>query len=84
MELLSGTVAQNISRFEPNAAPEAVRAAAAAAGVHEMIVSLPDGYGMKIGERGPSCRRDRHSGSRSRVRSIAIRFWWCWMSRIPI
>ena len=52
VELLSGTVAQNISRFEPNAAPEAIRAAAAAAGVHEMIVSLPDGYGMKIGERG--------------------------------
>ena len=52
VELLSGTVAQNISRFEPNAAPEAVRAAAAAAGVHDMIVSLPDGYGMQIGERG--------------------------------
>src|SRR4029077_15926695 len=52
VELLRGTVAQNISRFEPNAAPEAVRAAAAAAGVHEMIVSLPDGYEMQIGERG--------------------------------
>ena len=52
VELLSGTVAQNISRFEPMAAPEAVRAAAAAAGVHEMIVSLPDGYGTQIGERG--------------------------------
>lgn len=52
VELLSGTVAQNISRFEPDAPPEAVRAAAAAAGVHEMIVSLPDGYGTQIGERG--------------------------------
>ena len=52
VELLSGTVAQNISRFEPDADPEAIRAAAAAAGIHEMIVSLPDGYGTQIGERG--------------------------------
>jgi PrtD family type I secretion system ABC transporter len=52
VELLSGTVAQNISRFEPDADPEAIRAAAAAAGVHEMIVSLRDGYSTQIGERG--------------------------------
>jgi ATP-binding cassette, subfamily C, type I secretion system permease/ATPase len=52
VELLSGTVAQNISRFDPDADPEAVRAAAVAAGAHEMIVSLPDGYGAQIGERG--------------------------------
>src|SRR5262249_56281628 len=52
VELLSGTVAQNISRFEPNASPEAVRAAATAAGVHDMIVSLPDGYGLQIAEQG--------------------------------
>jgi ATP-binding cassette subfamily C protein PrsD len=52
VELLAGNVAQNISRFEPDADPEAVRAAAAAAGVHEMIVSLEHGYGTQIGERG--------------------------------
>jgi len=52
VELLGGTVAQNISRFEPDADPEAIRAAAAAAGVHDMIVSLRDGYGTQIGERG--------------------------------
>ena len=50
VELLSGTVAQNISRFEPNADAKAIREAAAAAGVHEMIVSLPDGYDTQIGE----------------------------------
>src|SRR5260221_6603474 len=50
VELLNGTVAQNISRFEPDADPKAIRAAAANAGVHGMIVSLPDGYDTQIGE----------------------------------
>jgi PrtD family type I secretion system ABC transporter len=52
VELLTGTVAQNISRFEPEADPKMIRAAAAAAGVHDMIVSLQDGYDTQIGERG--------------------------------
>ena len=52
VELLSGTVAQNISRFEPDAPPEAILAAATAAGVHEMITSLENGYGTEIGDRG--------------------------------
>src|SRR6266478_4743894 len=52
VELLSGTVAQNISRFEPNGDPEAIRAAAATAGVHDMIVALENGYDTQIGERG--------------------------------
>src|SRR5215470_15438455 len=52
VELLSGTVAQNISRFEPHADPHAIRAAAAAAGVHHMIVSLANGYDTRIGEGG--------------------------------
>jgi PrtD family type I secretion system ABC transporter len=52
VELLSGTVAQNISRFEPDADPKAIRAAAAAAGVHDTIVALENGYDTQIGERG--------------------------------
>jgi PrtD family type I secretion system ABC transporter len=52
VELLSGSVAQNISRFEPDADPKAIRAAAATAGVHDMIVSLEGGYDTQIGERG--------------------------------
>jgi ATP-binding cassette, subfamily C, type I secretion system permease/ATPase len=52
VELLNGTVAQNISRFEPEANPEAIRAAAATAGVHDLIVSLENGYDTQIGERG--------------------------------
>ncbi|HKS87189.1 MAG TPA: type I secretion system permease/ATPase [Pseudolabrys sp.] len=52
VELLAGTVAQNIARFEENADTEAVIAAAKAVGVHELIVRLPAGYDTPIGEQG--------------------------------
>jgi ATP-binding cassette subfamily C protein len=52
VELLGGTVAQNISRFEPEAKPEAITAAAKAAGVHDLIVKLPQGYETQVGEHG--------------------------------
>ena len=52
VELLAGTVAQNIARFEPQADNEAVIAAAKAAGVHDLIVGLPDGYETQVGEQG--------------------------------
>ena len=52
VELLAGTVAQNIARFERDADPDAVIAAAKAAGVHELIVNLGDGYETEIGDQG--------------------------------
>jgi ATP-binding cassette, subfamily C, type I secretion system permease/ATPase len=52
VELLAGTVAQNIARFEPDADNEAVIAAAKAVGVHDLIVRLPAGYDTPIGEQG--------------------------------
>jgi PrtD family type I secretion system ABC transporter len=52
VELFAGTVAQNIARFEPDAASEAIIAASQAAGVHDMIVRLPEGYDTQIGESG--------------------------------
>jgi ATP-binding cassette subfamily C protein PrsD len=52
VELFSGTVAQNISRFEADPDPQALFAAAAAAQVHDLIASLPKGYETEIGDRG--------------------------------
>jgi len=52
VELLTGTVAQNIARFEPEADPKAILAAAKAAGVHELIIELSEGYKTQVGERG--------------------------------
>lgn len=52
VELLSGTVAQNISRFAEEIDSEAVLAAARAAGAHDMIVHLPNGYETQVGADG--------------------------------
>jgi len=52
VELFAGTIAQNIARFDANASDEAVIAAAEAAGVHKLVVGLPDGYGFQVGEEG--------------------------------
>ena len=52
IELLDGTIKQNISRFENNPNTEAVIRAAERAGVHEVIVRLPKGYETRVGESG--------------------------------
>ena len=50
--LLSGTVAENIARLDPNADPKAVVLAAQRAGAHELLLSLPQGYDTDIGAGG--------------------------------
>ncbi len=52
VSLCDGTVAENISRFETDPSPDAIIAAAKAAGVHDLILGLPNGYETAIGERG--------------------------------
>lgn len=49
VELFSGTVAENIARLG-DVVDEKVLAAAQAAGAHEMILALPNGYETDIGE----------------------------------
>src|ERR1700687_1177042 len=52
VELFAGSVAQNICRFDSDASPESILAAAKEAGVHEMIIKMRDGYDTQIGEQG--------------------------------
>ncbi len=63
VELIAGTVAQNIARFTPDADPKGIIAAAQAAGVHELITNLPQGYDTPIGEQGAALS----AGQRQRV-----------------
>lgn len=52
VELFAGSVAQNISRFDPQASSDTIIAAAKEAGVHQMIIKMRDGYDTQIGEQG--------------------------------
>ena len=52
VELFDGSIAQNISRFAPDASPDAIVEAAKRANVHELIVSLPSGYDTRVGSNG--------------------------------
>lgn len=62
IELFEGTVSQNIARFG-EVEPEKVVEAASKAGVHEMILKLPEGYDTKIGPGGASLS----GGQRQRI-----------------
>jgi ATP-binding cassette subfamily C protein len=65
VELFSGTIAENISRFDDGdvEAEEKIITAAKMAGVHEMIQKLPEGYNTQIGEGGHALS----GGQRQRV-----------------
>jgi PrtD family type I secretion system ABC transporter len=61
--LLDGTVAENISRFAADPDARRIVTAAKAAGVHEMIVRLREGYQTPLGPSGMSLS----AGQRQRI-----------------
>ena len=63
IELFDGTIAQNIARFDAAATSLEIVAAARQAGVHDLIVHLPNGYDTVIGPSG----RNLSAGQSQRV-----------------
>jgi ATP-binding cassette, subfamily C, bacterial PrsD len=61
--LFDGTVAENICRFDQNATSDSILRAAQIAGVHDLILRLPEGYSTRIGQSGMSLS----AGQRQRV-----------------
>lgn len=61
--LMDATVEENISRLSQDADPSLVVAAARAAGVHEMILRLPEGYRTELGPFGTALS----GGQRQRI-----------------
>ena len=61
--LFAGTVRDNIVHRRPDAADDEIIVAAKAAGVHQFIIDLPDGYASEIGEAG----RRLSGGQRQRI-----------------
>lgn len=63
IDLVDGTIGQNIARFDPDATSDAIIAAARAAGMHETILALPDGYETQVSAGGV----ELSAGQRQRV-----------------
>src|SRR5205814_1899836 len=61
--LFDGTVAENICRFDYSTTSDAILRAAQIAGVHDIILRLPEGYSTRIGQGGMSLS----AGQRQRV-----------------
>ena len=53
-QLMSGTLAENISFFDPEFQLEQVYAAAQLAGIHQDILAMPMGYNSLVGDMGSS------------------------------
>lgn len=63
IELFTGSIAENIARFNPDATAADIIEAARAADVHDMIQHLPGGYKTQIGDAGAVLS----SGQRQRI-----------------
>ncbi|MBD2097246.1 peptidase domain-containing ABC transporter [Trichocoleus sp. FACHB-591] len=61
--LFDGTVQENIALTQPDATSEEIIAAAKVAAAHDFIMTLPNGYNTRVGERGSALS----GGQRQRV-----------------
>jgi len=62
-QLFAGSIADNISFFDPGATPDAVERVARLAAVHEEIAAMPMGYNTLIGDMGTALS----GGQRQRI-----------------
>jgi ATP-binding cassette subfamily B protein RaxB len=51
-QLLSGTIAQNITFFDPSPSMDRIRQCAKLAAIHSDIIAMPMGYGSLVGDMG--------------------------------
>jgi ATP-binding cassette subfamily C protein len=63
VELIDGSVGENIARFDPEATSDKIIAAARAASLHEFILTLPEGYDTRLNSGGA----ELSAGQRQRV-----------------
>jgi PrtD family type I secretion system ABC transporter len=61
--LMDGTISENICRFTDTPEPRSIIRAARQAGIHELIVRLPNGYQTELGPNGMSLS----AGQRQRI-----------------
>ena len=53
-QLFAGSIADNISLFDPEATPQRIEAAAHLARIHDEIIAMPMGYDTLVGDMGSS------------------------------
>jgi len=63
IDLIDGTIGENIARFDPAAPSAAIIAAARAAGMHDTILALTDGYDTRVSAGGG----ELSAGQRQRI-----------------